>query len=106
MTSSNALVANYNSLDLRLDKSALWENFLISERITYLKCNKRYAKTYFWRTAQQQEIDWIEEIDGKMTAHEFKWNSKKKVKFPQQFIDAYQAEVKVVVADNYYGFIG
>lgn len=102
----NALISNFNSLDLRQDKGALWENFLISERIKYLKYHKIYAKTYFWRTVQQQEIDWIEEIDGKITAYEFKWKSKKKVKFPQKFIDAYQAEVKVIDTNNYYEFIG
>jgi predicted AAA+ superfamily ATPase len=102
----NALISNFNSLDLRQEKGALWENFLISERIKYLKYHKIYAKTYFWRTAQQQEIDWIEEIDGKITAYEFKWKAKKKVKFPQKFIDAYQAEVKVIDTDNYYEFIG
>lgn len=102
----NALIANFNSLDLRVDKGALWENFLISERIKYLKYHKRYTKTYFWRTAQQQEIDWIEEVDGTITAYEFKWKSKKNIKFPQKFIDAYQAEVKVIDTDNYYEFIG
>lgn len=102
----NALISNYNSLELRQDKGALWENFLISERVKYLKYHKRYSKTYFWRTAQQQEIDWVEEIDGKITAYEFKWKSKKKVKFPQKFIDAYKAEVKVIDTDNYYEFIG
>jgi predicted AAA+ superfamily ATPase len=102
----NALISNFNRLDLRQDKGLLWENFLISERIKYLKYNKIYAKTYFWRTIQQQEIDWIEEIDGKITAYEFKWKSKKAVKFPQKFIDAYQAEVKVIDTDNYYAFIG
>jgi predicted AAA+ superfamily ATPase len=102
----NALISNFNSLDLRIDKGALWENFLISERIKYLKYHKIYAKTYFWRTVQQQEIDWIEEIDGKITAFEFKWKSKKKVKFPQKFIDSYQADIKVIDTDNYYEFIG
>jgi predicted AAA+ superfamily ATPase len=102
----NALIANFNSLDLRQDKGALWENFLISERIKYLKYHKIYSRTYFWRTAQQQEIDWIEEIDGKITAYEFKWKSKKKIKFPQKFIDAYQSEVKVIDTNNYYEFIG
>ena len=67
----NALIANYNSLDLRLNKGALWENFLISERIKYLKYNEQYAKSYFWLTAQQQETDWIEEIDVQLTAYEF-----------------------------------
>ena len=102
----NALISNFNQLELRQDKGALWENFLISERIKYLKYHKLYTKTYFWRTAQQQEIDWIEEIDGKITAYEFKWKSKNKVKFPQKFIEAYQAEVKVIDTDNYYEFIG
>ncbi len=102
----NTLISNFNSLDLRQDKGALWENFLISERIKYLKYHKIYAKTYFWRTVQQQEIDWIEEIDGKITAYEFKWKSKKKITFPQKFIDEYQAEVKVIDSNNYYEFIG
>jgi predicted AAA+ superfamily ATPase len=102
----NALISNFNQLELRQDRGALWENFLISERIKFLKYHKLYTKTYFWRTAQQQEIDWIEEIDGKITAYEFKWKSKNKVKFPQKFIEAYQAEVKVIDTDNYYEFIG
>jgi hypothetical protein len=102
----NALISNFNALALRQDKGALWENFLISERIKYLKYHKIYAKTYFWRTAQQQEIDWVEEMDGKITAYEFKWKSKNKVKFPQKFIDAYKPEVKVIDTDNYYEFIG
>lgn len=102
----NALISNFNALELRQDKGALWENFLISERIKYLKYHKIYTKTYFWRTVQQQEIDWIEEIDGKITAYEFKWKSKKKVKFPNKFIEAYQAEPKVIDTDNYFDFIG
>lgn len=102
----NALISNFNPLEFRQDKGALWENFLISERIKYLKYHKIYAKTYFWRTVQQQEIDWIEEIDGKIMAYEFKWKSKKKVKFPKKFIETYQAENKVIDTNNYFEFIG
>ncbi len=102
----NALISNFNSLEFRQDKGALWENFLISERIKYLKYHKIYSKTYFWRTAQQQEIDWIEEIDGKITAYEFKWKSKKQLKFPHKFIEEYKAEAKVIDSDNYFEFIG
>jgi len=102
----NTLISNFNSLDLRQDKGALWENFLISERIKYLKYHKIYAKTYFWRTVQQQEIDWVEEIDGVITAYEFKWKLKNKVKFPQKFIEEYQAEFKVIDSNNYFEFIG
>ncbi len=102
----NAIISNFNALELRQDKGMLWENFLISERIKYLNYHKIYAKTYFWRTAQQQEIDWIEELDGQVTAYEFKWKSKRKVKFPQKFIEAYRAEVKVIDVSNYHEFIG
>ncbi|MEX2590348.1 MAG: ATP-binding protein, partial [Chitinophagales bacterium] len=102
----NALISNFNALEFRQDKGALWENFIISERIKYLKYHKIYAKTYFWRTVQQQEIDWIEEVDGKITAYEFKWKSKKKVKFPKKFVETYKAEVKVIDTNNYFDFIG
>jgi predicted AAA+ superfamily ATPase len=102
----NAIIGNFKSLEFRQDVGALWENFMISERVKFLNYKKWHGRTYFWRTYQQQEIDWIEEIDGKITAYEFKWKAKKKVKFPQKFIDAYQAEVKVIDTDNYYEFIG
>lgn len=51
-------------------------------------------------------MDWIEEMDGKITGYEFKWKSKKKVKFPQKFVDNYQADVKVIDMENYFEFIG
>jgi len=102
----NALISNFNSLDLRQDKGALWENFLIAERIKHLKYHRKYSKTYFWRTVQQQEIDWVEEIDGSIQAYEFKWKSKNNVKIPQKFIDAYNADFKVVDINNYHEFIG
>lgn len=101
----NALIANFNSLDLRKDKGALWENFLIAERIKYLHYHKIYAKTYFWRTTQGQEIDWIEEKDGVVTAYEFKWQSKKNLKLPQSFLSTYNAIPKIIDRNNYYDFI-
>lgn len=68
----NSLIANYNSINLRNDIGALWENFLISERIKYCNYNKLYSNKYFWRTHSGQEIDYIEERDGKLFAYEFK----------------------------------
>jgi len=100
----NALIANYNPLNLRMDKGVLWENFLICERIKYLKYNNLYTNTYFWRTTQQQEIDWIEEKDGIITAYEFKWQSKQKIKIPEKFIKKYNAKSKVIDRSNYYEF--
>lgn len=101
----NALISNFNSLDKRVDKGALWENFLIAERIKYLKYHRIYASTYFWRTAQQQEIDWIEEHNGVITAYEFKWQAKKKTKVPKSFVETYGADVQMVDKNNYFDFI-
>ena len=101
----NAIISAFNPIELRNDKGALWENFLISERLKYLHYNKIYANTYFWRTKQQQEIDWVEEKDLKVYGYEFKWSSKKKVKFPKKFVDAYQAETQVIHRDNFMDFV-
>jgi len=101
----NAVISNFNALDIRNDKGALWENFLISERIKKLNYHKIYTNTYFWRTIQQQEIDWIEEKDGIITAYEFKWQAKSKIKIPKNFITTYQAQTKIIDSTNYYEFI-
>ncbi|MBQ7550337.1 MAG: ATP-binding protein [Bacteroidales bacterium] len=99
----NALIQNFNPINLRQDMGALWENFFISERIKYNHYNNRYVNTYFWRTNSQQEIDYIEECDGTMTAFEMKWNPKKaKFRFPKAFIEAYDIKETVVITpDNY-----
>ena len=101
----NALIANYNPLSIRQDTGALWENFLISERKKFLHYSGILANTYFWRTKQQQEIDYIEERSGKIYAYEFKWNPKVKVKFTKTFVNAYNPELKAVNKDNFEEFI-
>ena len=71
----NALISNFNTLDLRDDQGKLWENFLVSERLktqAYLKIN---ANNYFWRTHNGKEIDWIEEREGKLFGFEFKYQA-------------------------------
>jgi hypothetical protein len=99
----NALIQNFNPINLRQDMGALWENFFISERIKYNHYNGKYANIYFWRTKEQQEIDYIEECDGKMTAFEMKWNpNKSKTTFPKSFLEAYDIKETVVITpDNY-----
>jgi len=85
----------------------LWENFFIAERMKYLHYNKIYAKRYFWRTAQQQEIDYIEEYNGKIDAFEIKWNTFKKVSFPKTFTGNYpDAETHIVNPDNFWEYLG
>lgn len=99
----NAVIQNFAPLSMRNDVGALWENFFISERIKSNEYEGRYAKSYFWRTTQQQEIDYIEEADGLFTAFEMKWNPRKKTTpLPAVFLKTYPvAQEAVVTPDNY-----
>ncbi|MEE4177116.1 MAG: ATP-binding protein [Bacteroides sp.] len=102
----NALIANFNPPELRNDIGALWENYLVSERMKTLEYNRIWANSYFWRTQDQQEIDYIEERDGVLFAYEFKWNPKKQVKFSKTFTNAYpKHELKVIHRENFGEFL-
>lgn len=86
----NAVLGNYTPVESRTDTGALWENFLISERKKYLSYQQDFTtRSYFWRTQQQQEIDYLEETHEDLYAWEFKWSEKTKVKFPASFLKAY-----------------
>jgi len=100
----NMIIGNFNQLDLRVDKGALWENFLVSERRKQNLYKDTFAKMYFWRTNQQQEIDFVEERDGTIMGFEFKWINKK-TRFPQAFLDTYQAEGHVIDRNNFREFV-
>lgn len=102
----NALINRFSPLDLREDIGGLWENYLISERRKKLEYEKLYRSTYFWRTIRQQEIDYIEEYDGKLYAYEFKWRNNPKLKISKTFINSYpEAELKLINKDNYFDFL-
>jgi len=102
----NALINNLNPLDLRQDAGALWENFMISERVKYNNNFGRDANLYFWRTLQQQEIDCIEEYQADLLGFEFKW-SDKIAKVPVAFSRAYpNASVEKINKKNYREFVG
>ncbi|PIP53617.1 MAG: ATPase [Bacteroidetes bacterium CG23_combo_of_CG06-09_8_20_14_all_32_9] len=102
----NTLISNFNSMELRNDVGSLWENFLVSERKKQLSYQNIYTNCYFWRTQAQQEIDYIEERNGKLYAFELKWNKNKNVKFPKSFLEAYpESETKVISSDNFEEFI-
>ena len=102
----NALLQNFSPLNLRQDTGMLWENFFVSERLKYNSYNRRFVKSYFWRTQQQQEIDLVEEIDGHFYAFELKWNEKRKVTFHENFLKAYNPkEINVVTPKNYMQFL-
>ena len=102
----NALIGNYSLPDNRNDIGALWENFLMAERKKLLAYNGFYGHTYFWRSKAQAEVDYIEEIDGKLYAYEFKWNPESKTKFPSSFIEAYHpVETKVIHRENFWQWL-
>ncbi len=101
----NMLIGNFNSLEFRQDKGALWENFLVSERIKQLSYTNSLAKPYFWRTTSQQEIDYIEINADTVSAFEFKWSPSKKSKLPKSFEEAYQPSFMVVNKDNFREFL-
>lgn len=102
----NAIIGDFTPSVNRTDIGVLWENFLISERMKYLAYNRHDASRYFWRTLQQQEIDYLEERVRKLYAFEFKWNAKAKPKFPKTFINAYpKAATKLITKGNYEDFL-
>jgi len=101
----NAVINQLQFWAGRQDKGALWENFLVSERLKFNSYTSRSVNKYFWRTAQQQEIDYVEEMNGKLVAFEFKWNEKKKVRFPGSFLNEYDPEVAVIHRNNFRKFV-
>lgn len=102
----NAVLSNFAMPEYRTDMGALWENFLISERVKRNVYEGNYAQMYFWRTQSQQEIDYVEESDGQLKAFEFKWNPKAKATIPKAFAEAYPGSAfEVITPDNYEGFL-
>lgn len=101
----NAIISNFNDLKFRNDIGGLWENYLISNRIKLLSNQHKSVRFYFWRTYQQQEIDWIEERDGHFYAYEFKYKPKK-VNFPKTFLKKYNPIThKVINNKNFDEFL-
>ena len=102
----NAIIHNFNPPGLRNDIGALWENFLICERLKCLSAKGIQASRYFWRTQAQQEIDYLEERNGQLAAWEFKWNPKAKAKFPKTFMNAYpDCTSNIITPDNFESFL-
>ena len=103
----NAVIKNFQPLALRSDTGALWENFMISERIKWLGSRRIAVNQYFWRTHAQQEVDYLEERDGCLYAYEFKWNPKAKARLTRTFVNAYpKSDFQVVHSDNFEDFLG
>lgn len=102
----NGIIANFTRLESRTDVGALWENYLASERIKHQNYTQKTVINYFWRTYDQQELDWFEEENGKLSGFEFKWNENRKAKIPTAFAKAYpEATFEVINKGNYLDFI-
>lgn len=102
----NGIINNFNRLDSRTDVGDLWENYLAVERVKKQNYLKIKTNNYFWRTYDQQELDWLEEKGEELSGFEFKWNETKKVKIPAAFAKAYpEATFEVINKSNYLDFI-
>lgn len=98
----NMVIANMNPLNIRNDVGQLWENYIISERLKFQNYNKMIVNNFFWRTYDQQEIDWVEERGGNLYGYELKWNIKKLPKEPIGWKKAYpESKFEIVNLENY-----
>lgn len=101
----NMIIGNLNPMENRQDKGSLWENFLLTERLKFNSYNDSLAKGYFWRTVQQQEIDYVEENAGIIQGFEIKWNKKNKIKIPKTFTQTYNSNVCIIDKENFREFL-
>ncbi len=101
----NTIIGNFSDIKLRTDKGALWENFLVSERVKQNRYKYTLAKSYFWRTTQQQEIDYVEDRGQQLSGYEFKWQARKNAKLPKTFLEKYNASESLVTRENFRDFV-
>jgi predicted AAA+ superfamily ATPase len=102
----NAIIQNFNPISLRNDTGALWENFCVIEKLKSNNNNRIFTNSYFRRTYQQKEIDYIEEMNGKLYAYEFKFAPQAKFKIPKDFLELYpESTYNVITRDNYLSFL-
>lgn len=104
----NAIIGNLAPIETRMptDIGALWENFAIAERVKKNAYDRSYCNSWFWRTKTQTEVDYIEELDGKLHAFEFKWHPARAVSAPQSFTDAYpDTQFRCITPDNIQDFL-
>jgi len=101
----NAVIGDFRPLAVRHDAGALWENYLINEKIKHNSNSDSGKEFYFWRTYDNQEIDLIEETPEKLQAFEIKWGNKMP-NAPKVFAEMYQnADYQVLNRTNYLNFI-
>src|SRR3989344_7324228 len=102
----NTIISNFNDVELRDDTGKLWENFMVSERLKKQAYGSIFANNYFWRTWEKQEVDWVEEREGKLFGFEFKYSPKRKSRPAKEFLAAYQNSTLTTISkENYFDFV-
>lgn len=102
----NAVISQFNSLKNRNDVGALFENFVVMERLKANSCQGRLGASYFWRTYDGQEVDLVEERSGKLYGFEIKWSSKAGLRTPKDWLEGYKnARFQLINRDNFFDFI-
>lgn len=101
----NAVISNFNRLQIRDDVGKLWENYCISERLKKVSYKNIIANRYFWRTYDQKEVDYLEEKNGQLFAFEIKWKEDK-TKTKKAFLKYYPgSKFEIINKNNYLKFI-
>lgn len=103
----NSIISSFQSIDFRADIGALFENFMISERLKILENSGKNKNLWFWRTRDQKEIDYIEEHNGKFKAFDLKWTKRKIKKSAVQMFEKLYGNVdfSVISKTNYFEFL-
>lgn len=101
----NSVINNFNLLSDRNDIGVLWENFMAVERLKYQHYHDIYAENYFWRTYDGSEVDWVEEQNGKVSGHEFKWSRKSKKRESIFWKEISKKPVKIITPQNLDEFV-
>lgn len=101
----NAVINNFNPIDKREDLGALWENFMVVERMKYREYHRIEANQYFWRTYDGSEVDLVEEREGRLYGYEFKWKPREHARVLTKWNEYKGSSYQVVTSDHLKGFV-
>ncbi len=101
----NAVINNFNLLNKRDDLGALWENFMVVERMKYREYHQIEANQYFWRTYDGSEVDLVEEREGKLYGYEFKWKPREYARVLAKWKEYKESSYQIITPDKLGNFI-
>jgi len=102
----NEIINDFRELKWRQDTGALWENFIISERIKFLQYQNIQTRSYFWRTYDGKEIDYVEEYPDKLLGYEIKYSKEEiNTTAKHKFLEYDNSELSIINKFNFIDFI-